>query len=603
MLHSRLTISVVALLAALIASPVMAQNLPRGAYATVPVPGQPAAPVAPTPAPAAPQPPGAPRPPTPGAQTQKPEEQQRVVADPATNSLIIYGTAQEFQNIKNILKDLDIVPRQVLLDVLIAEVTLSDDQSFGIEYEIFRRSGVSIFGQTFNSHGAIRSGILPALPDGATITPFANGISGVIGRSNAVRAFINAATTDSRFKILSSPSVLAADNRPARIQIGSEEPIATGTIAAAVGGVAQSTSIQYRNTGRIVTIIPQVNSQGLVNLQLLAEVSSIREFQEVGQTGTTSPAFDIRQAETTAVVQDGDTLVVGGMISNNSSRTRTGIPYLMDIPVIGRFFGSTTDLTDRTELIMLITPHVIRNRDESRQVTEDFKKSLSTVRNELERMAREREKLQQRPLEEKPALPGPSGDPAPAPNLPATSPPPPAPSSAPAGPGASVMPLRKINLPPKASPNAAVKDLPSAAGGEMVSPAPGRRPLSVQVETPQPEVPPLNPQHAYALSVTRHPEKTPAATIQHPASEKLESKPLQQWTVQVASMDRQKDAEELAGVLRSKGYDAYVIAANIDGKTWHRIRVGQSLSRADASKLQKILQVSEKFESSYMLTR
>jgi cell division septation protein DedD len=597
--HSRLTIAVVALLTATIASPVMPQNLPRGAYAAAPVPGQPAAPVAPTPAPAAPQPPGVPRPPTPGAPTQKPEEQQRVVADPATNSLIIYGTAQEFQNIKNILKDLDIVPRQVLLDVLIAEVTLSDDQSFGIEYEIFRRSGVSIFGQNFNSHGGIRSGILPGLPAGATITPFGNGISGVIGRSNSVRAFINAAMTDSRFKILSSPSVLAADNRPARIQIGSEEPIATGTIAAAVGGVAQSTSIQYRNTGRIVTIIPQVNSQGLVNLQLLAEVSSIREFQEVGQTGTTSPAFDIRQAETTAVVQDGDTLVVGGMISNNSSRTRTGIPYLMDIPVIGRFFGSTTDSTDRTELIMLITPHVIRSRDESRQVTEDFKKSLSTVRNELERMAREREKLQQKPLEEKPALPGPLGDPAPAPNLPAT-PPPPAPSSAPAG--ASVMPLTNINLSSKAPPNDAAKDLPPGATRERVSPAPGRRALSGQVETPQNEQSPANPPQAYALSVMRHPEKTPA-TIAKAVSDKLEPKSLQQWTVQVASMGRQKDAEELAGALRSKGYDAYVSAADVDGKTWHRIRVGQSLSRADAAKLQKLLQVSEKFESSYILTR
>jgi DedD protein len=165
------------------------------------------------------------------------------------------------------------------------------------------------------------------------------------------------------------------------------------------------------------------------------------------------------------------------------------------------------------------------------------------------------------------------------------------------------MPLRNINLSPKASPNAAVKDLPSAAGGEMVSPAPGRRALSVPAETPQTELPPANPQTAYALSVTRHPEKTPAATIPNPASEKLESKSLQQWTVQVASMDRQKDAEKLAGVLRSKGYDAYVIAADVDGKTWHRIRVGQSLSRADASKLQKILQVSEKFESSYILTR
>src|SRR5919106_7102375 len=157
MLHSRLTITVVALFTAIIASPVMAQNVPRGAYATVPVPGQPGVPVAPTPAPVAPQPPGAPRPPTPGAQTQKPEEQQRVVADPATNSLIIYGTAQEFQNIRNILKDLDQIPRQVLLDALVVEVTLSDDQSLGIEYEILSKINPTIFGQTFPSGGTIRS--------------------------------------------------------------------------------------------------------------------------------------------------------------------------------------------------------------------------------------------------------------------------------------------------------------------------------------------------------------------------------------------------------------------------------------------------------------
>ena len=85
----------------------------------------------------------------------------------------------------------------------------------------------------------------------------------------------------------------------------------------------------------------------------------------------------------------------------------------MDIPVLGRFFGTTTDKIDRTELIMLITPHVIRNREQGQQITEDFKKSLSTVRNELDRMAREREKLQKRPLEQKPSLPGPSGDVAP----------------------------------------------------------------------------------------------------------------------------------------------------------------------------------------------
>src|ERR687892_149985 len=233
MLHSRLTITVVALFTAIIASPVMAQNVPRGAYATVPVPGQPGVPVAPTPAPVAPQPPGAPRPPTPGAQTQKPEEQQRVVADPATNSLIIYGTAQEFQNIKNILKELDSVPRQVLLDTLIAEVTLDDSESFGVDYEILRKGGdVRIFDREFLSRGAVLGRVLSQLgvANSAGISLFPGGVTGVVGTGNTVRALVNALMTDARFKILSSPSVLATDNRPARIQVGSEEPQPTGTL-------------------------------------------------------------------------------------------------------------------------------------------------------------------------------------------------------------------------------------------------------------------------------------------------------------------------------------------------------------------------------------
>lgn len=572
-------------------------------------PGQAPVPV-PTPAPAAPQPPGAPRPPTGAPQAAKPEEQLRIVADPATNSLIVYGTAQEFQNVKNILKDLDIVPRQVLLDVLVAEVTLKNSENFGIEYEIFK-GNTSIFGQTFNSGGAVRSGILPQVPTttdstGAAIasalTPFGSGISGIIGRSNSVRAFINALATDSRVKILSSPSVLATDNRPARIQVGSEEPIPTGQLVALVGASSpsSSTSIQYRNTGRIVTIIPQVNSLGLVNLQILAEVSQRGANVLVGTDSF--PAFDTRQAETTAVVQDGDTLAIGGIIADNRSRARTGIPYLMDLPWIGRFFGSTADTLDRTELIMLITPHVIRSRDQAEQITEDFKKSLSTVRNELDRMAREREKLQQRPLlDQKPTLPGPSGDVAPAPN---PSAPAPAPSAAPAGPEASAAPVRKINVSSKTSPNDAIKGLPSAAGLQVLTPAPAGSTLSVQVENPQPaEVPQVAPQHAYALSVTRHPEKTSASAMSKPASAKEDLKSAQQWTVQVASMERKQEAEALASVLRDKGYDAYVVTADVNGKAWHRVRVGQSANLADASKLQKTLKMSEKLAAAYVITR
>ncbi|HWP24140.1 MAG TPA: SPOR domain-containing protein [Candidatus Binatia bacterium] len=551
------------------------QNRPTGALAaTIPAPGQPAAPLpAPTPAPA--QVPAPARPPTAVAPPQaKPEEQMRIVADPATNSLVIYGTAQEFQNIKNILKDLDAVPRQVLLDVLIAEVTLNDAQNFGIEYEIFSKFNPTIFGQQFGSQGAVRSGILPAPPEGGGITSFGRGISGIIGRSNAIRAFINALQSDSRVKILSSPSVLATDNRPARIQVGSEEPIPTGQIVAATTDIASSTTIQYRNTGRIVTIIPQVNSQGLVNLQILAEVSQRGANVTVG--ANSFPAFNTRQAETNAVVQDGDSLVIGGIIADNRSRSRTGIPYLMDIPVIGRFFGSTSDTFERTELIMVITPHVIRNRDQAQQVTEDFKKSLSTVRDELERIAREREKLQRRPLEQKPSLPGPSGDVAPPPN-------PPAPSAnvAPAPVPNETPPLRKINSPDP------------VAGTESESRT-GGAPANLSAGDKVTAQPPL------ALSLLRPLEQTakaPGAAVRAPAAA---AKPMRQWTVQVASLTLEKDARKIAEDLRKSGYDAYVTTFENENRVWHRVRVGRFTDLGAANELKDSLAKSRQFNQAYV---
>jgi general secretion pathway protein D len=124
----------------------------------------------------------------------------------------------------------------------------------------------------------------------------------------------------------------------------------------------------------------------LVHLQVKQEVSDIG-VQSFGATG--SPSFTTRDAETTAVVQDGETLVIGGIISERKNRDRIGIPFLMDIPVLGHFFGSTTEAVDRTELVMLITPHVIRNLEEARRVTRDFQERLSIVAQEIERMRRE----------------------------------------------------------------------------------------------------------------------------------------------------------------------------------------------------------------------
>jgi len=197
------------------------------------------------PSPATPLPPTVPRPPAQTPQAQQQQEQLRIVPDPATNSLIIYGSVQEFQNIKNILKELDAIPRQVLIEAMILQVDLNDTESLGVDIEISRRPRVTIFGQTFASRGALRT-LANNFPTAPTFGS-GSGLSGIVGGRD-VQAIINALMTDSRVKLISSPSVLAADNRPARIQVGSEEPIPTGTINAVVGspGVSSSTANDLR---------------------------------------------------------------------------------------------------------------------------------------------------------------------------------------------------------------------------------------------------------------------------------------------------------------------------------------------------------------------
>ncbi len=592
---------------------------PLGAYAAAQVPapaGQPTAPVPQT-VPGVPGlvplPGGAPRAPTPGAPgapTAKPEEQLRIVADPATNSLIVYGTAQEFQNIKNILKELDAVPRQVLLDVLVLEVSLDDKEQLGLDYEI-RPGNTQFFDRTLPSRGGVLTGLLNSLSGAAAaggLTPFPLGVSGVFGPGN-VRILVNALASDSRTKILSTPSVLATDNRPARIQVGSEEPIATGAVSTPIAtgttagtGFASSTTVQYRNTGRIVTIIPQVNSKGLVNLQALVEVSQRGLNVTVGQDSF--PSFDIRQAETTAVVQDGDTLAIGGMIGENRNNDKNGVPYLMDIPVLGRFFRTTSDRIQRTELIMLITPHVIRSRTEGTVVTEELKSKLSTLRSELERMRLDRERdlekmKRQWQEQQKPAAPAPA-------NEPPSEPPSPSPSSSPASPVPPAVPLRNINIGPAELPSTAPsQDLRGSADGSPVSSLLVSRvlpsPTSTLVQDKTGEAVQRQKIPAELSSVS--PKEPPRATRTATNSPREPSRRGPVWTVQVASLNQTRDADGIADKLKVKGYDAYVVPAEVRSRLWHRVRVGQGIDLSEAFELRTRLKGKENFDQAFIALR
>jgi general secretion pathway protein D len=561
------------------------------AFAAIPAPAQavPPGPAGPTPLPT----PAQPRPPGPGAPGAKPEDQLRIVADPATNSLIIYGTVQEFQNIRNILKELDAVPRQVLMDVLIAEVTLNNDESFGVDYQI-AQGKTQIFDRTFNSRGSILTGVLNSLAaaNAAGITQFPGGISGIIGNSQTVKALINALQSDARIRILSSPSVLATDNRPARIQVGSEEPIATGQVTAATGSVADlasSTTIQYRNTGRIVTIIPQVNSQGLVNLQILAEVSQRGAPVLIGRDFF--PSFDTRQAETTAVVQDGDTLAIGGIITENKSRDRSGIPYLMDVPVFGRFFGSTTETLRKTELIMLITPNVIRSRQESQVVTDEFKSRLSTVRNELERIQREQERQRKPvPLPGKPPMPPPTeAEPQSFRTQPSGPPQPPAAER------------DSSEKPPKPPPNAAIKITPLLVPERTAGSSAARGASSQAKELSHGAI---KPGEDGKVALLPTPASVNLAKAKLDEGVHRENAKLGQiWVVQVASYARESDAQTFAAKLRDKGYNLTIASGEVGGQPRYRIEIGPLVTRNEAQALQKELASVHRIEPTLLLSR
>jgi len=343
------------------------------------------------------------------------KEEVRIVADDITNSLVILATPRDYDMIREVLRQLDVVPRQVLIEAVIAEVGLTGDLRFGVEYAIASgglgrllgsttsSSSTSSTGGNGTSSSTSSTGGTSTSSDGATSAGISDdkllgvakraihvsgqGLFGFITDRDQFLVLVKALAAQSRLNILATPHIIAADNREAHILIGEQIPILTSTQQSTLAQANIVQSIQYRDTGKILTILPQVNSAGLVNMEIRQEVS------DVGQDrfgGTNSPSFITREAETTVVVQNGESVLIGGIIDDNITRARSGVPFLMDIPVFGRLFRVETERVDRTELIILITPHVIRDRQEARVVTEEFEGRIRNLKEMLERVKRHR---------------------------------------------------------------------------------------------------------------------------------------------------------------------------------------------------------------------
>jgi type II secretory pathway component GspD/PulD (secretin) len=295
-----------------------------------------------------------------------------IFPDELTNTIIILSTPEDYALISETIKKIDIVPRQVLIEGLIARVDLSDSLKFGIAWSLKTDLNFSLkpFTKDFNLTGEAgqrpsdlvdKSGA-PATLSGTGFTFLASDTSGIL------RARIEALSSEGKVNVMAAPHILVSDNREARIQVGQQIPIPTVQIPTSGG---QITSVQYKDIGIILKVKPQVNESGLVSLEITQEVSSsATSLADIAAGG--APVINKTEASTFLVAQDGETIIIGGLMREDTSKTNTGIPLLSKIPILGYLFGSTTKAADKIELVILLTPHVIKNIKDAGSVTSDY---------------------------------------------------------------------------------------------------------------------------------------------------------------------------------------------------------------------------------------
>ena len=294
----------------------------------------------------------------------------KIIADDNLNALIVLSTPEDYEFIKAAIERIDVIPRQVLLEGVIAEVSLKDELKLGISWALqFNPDGMNgVLGAVDGTVGFNVPGATPTSTTGSGTFTFAGNVGGDF------KTVIDMLATDNRAKLLAVPHVLVSDNKEARIQVGQQVPIVTSETFSS-STVAPQRTIQYKDIGIILKVKPRINEGGLVTLDITQEVSSY----ETIKLFDNEDYIILKKTETTTslVVQDGNTIIIGGLIRDDISRARSGIPVLSKIPVLGYLFGNTTDSDQRTELIILLTPRVIRNAADASSVTGEYVDSVT----------------------------------------------------------------------------------------------------------------------------------------------------------------------------------------------------------------------------------
>jgi len=286
----------------------------------------------------------------------------RIVVNEFNNSLIIQGTEADIQFILETVEQLDTLPRQVVIEARIYAVELRDELSFGVAWFLQQRGTQtgpattgSISAQTAEQSGGIFSATTKA----------------IIGSERELVATVNALRSKTNVEILDAPRVMALDGTPASINVGSEVPVTT----ASYGNPLQSgttnfiNTIQFRPTGTTLLIVPRISASGIVTMDVVIEVSN-------ASGPALTPTIDRTYAQTSFIVQDGQTVGIAGLMTDSLSLGRNRVPVVGDIPILGALFGTTEKNIRRRELVIFITPSVVRSLPTAAELTVDFRRAL-----------------------------------------------------------------------------------------------------------------------------------------------------------------------------------------------------------------------------------
>ena len=289
-------------------------------------------------------------------------QHSRITADDVNNAVIVFGTPKEYAVVEEALRQLDVLPYQVLIEAAITEVSLTDELRYGVQWNF----------QTGNSNFALTEG------NSANPTRAFPGFSYFFS-NNDISATLNALEQRTNIKVVSAPKLLVLNNQTAALQVGDQVPVSTGSAVSVENPDAPIVnSVEYRDTGVILKVTPRVNAGGLVLLDIAQEVSSVNA--RPPSSAIASPTISTRRVSTSIAVQDGQVIALGGLFRDSKSFGKNGLPILSRIPVLGSLlFGNSSNMQNRTELIILLKPHVIRSIDDGRAMTEELRAKIRTL--------------------------------------------------------------------------------------------------------------------------------------------------------------------------------------------------------------------------------